>query len=256
MDLGRRYLDLLKRTLTGTIYAEEPARSGVPVEKYLEQFIGHYFANPYPHTCVPLARLDNVDHCVRTALADGIAGDLVETGVWRGGVTIYMRAMLDVLGDEERVVWAADSFEGLPRPDPTLYPKEAAAHDGPLLSGPLDNLAVSLEDVRKNFASYGLLDDRVKFLKGWFKDTLPDAPIERIAVLRLDGDYYESTRDPLLALYDKVTEGGFIIVDDYGEDDWTYCRQAIDEFRGARQIDAPIHVVDGQCVYWRKGGDR
>lgn len=256
MEAGRRYLDLLARTLTGTIYADEPTRGEEPLETYLARFVEHYFSRSFPHTCVPRVRLDNVDHCVRTALADGIEGDLVETGVWRGGVTIYMRAMLEALADPNRIVWAADSFEGLPRPDPLRYPKEAAAHDSALMKGPLKNLAVSLEEVKANFDRYGLLDDRVRFLKGWFCDTLPESPIERIAVLRLDGDYYESTRDPLNALYTRVTEGGFVIIDDYGEDEWTYCRQAVNEFRAAHAIDAPIHVVDGQCVYWRVGGDR
>lgn len=80
----------------------------------------------------------------------------------------------------------------------------------------------SLEEVQENFRRYNLLDDQVQFLKGWFCDTLPTAPIEKLAVLRLDGDLYESIMDGLNALYDKVSPGGFIIVDDYG--DFEPCR--------------------------------
>jgi O-methyltransferase len=85
-------------------------------------------------------------------------------------------------------------------------------------------LAVSLEQVKANFDRYGLLDDQVRFLKGWFRDTLPVAPIERLAVLRLDGDMYESPMDTLVNLYPKLSEGGYVIVDDYGA--IPACRQA------------------------------
>ena len=93
---------------------------------------------------------------------------------------------------------------------------------------------------------------RVRFLKGWFKDTLPAAPIDALSILRLDGDYYESTMDALTSLYDKVSVGGYIIVDDYGEDSWTYCRKAVDEFRRERGIEDPIHRVDSNCYYWKR----
>jgi len=76
-------------------------------------------------------------------------------------------------------------------------------------------LAVPLEEVQALFRRYDLLDAQVRFLKGWFKDTLAGAPIERLALLRLDGDLYESTMDALVPLYDKVSPGGFVIVDDY-----------------------------------------
>ena len=111
-------------------------------------------------------------------------------------------------------------------------------------------LAIPLEEVQENFRRYNLLDDQVQFLKGWFCDTLPTAPIEKLAVLRLDGDLYESTMDGLNALYDKVSPGGFIIVDDYG--DFEPCHRAITEFRQARNINDPIEVIDWAGAYWRK----
>jgi len=95
-----------------------------------------------------------------------------------------------------------------------------------------------------------LLDGQVRFLQGWFSETLPHAPIEKLAVLRLDGDMYESTMDVLRNLYDKVSEGGFIIVDDFGAVQG--CQTAILEFRANRKITDPIHPIDGYGVFWRK----
>ncbi len=115
-----------------------------------------------------------------------------------------------------------------------------------------DRFAATEEAVRTNFETFGLLDEQVRWLKGWFKDTLPGAPIERLAVMRLDGDYYESTMDALTSLYPKLSAGGYVIVDDYGEDDWTYCRRAVDEFRGAHGITDAMIEVDRRCWYWRR----
>ena len=101
------------------------------------------------------------------------------------------------------------------------------------------------------FKRYDLLDAQVRFLKGWFKDTLAAAPIERLAVLRLDGDLYESTMDALVPLYDKVSGGGFVIVDDYYS--CAPCGRAIDEFRATRGISTPLQKIDEQSVFWQKG---
>jgi hypothetical protein len=115
-----------------------------------------------------------------------------------------------------------------------------------------ENFAASLTDVKRNFAAYGLLDNQVKFLPGWFKDTLPRAPIAKLAVMRLDGDYYESTMDSLTNLYDKLSVGGYVIIDDYGQDAWTNCRQAVDEFRNRHGITDEKIKVDSSCYFWRR----
>src|SRR5262245_31896942 len=162
-------------------------------------------------TMVGEKRLDNLHACVEAVLRDGIPGDLIETGVWRGGSVILMRAILAAHGVTDRSVWVADSFAGLPKPDAGKYPADAGDRHWTY-----DELAVSLQQVRANFGRYGLLDDQVRFLPGWFKDTLPSAPIEKLAVARLDGDMYESTMDALEALYPKLEPGGFLIMDDYG----------------------------------------
>jgi hypothetical protein len=244
------YLDLLKRSLTHTIFATEPDIDDDEFRFTMDR-VDHY-VNTDAVSMIPLGRFDNLRFCIECILRDGVPGDLVEAGVWRGGAAIFMRGVLKAHGVVDRVVWAADSFEGLPEPDPELFPLEAQAQSGPVIQKAYHNLAVGLDEVKRNFAAYGLLDDQVKFLKGWFKDTLPGAPIAALSLIRLDGDFYESTRDGLNALYDRLSVGGFVILDDYGEDTWTYCRRAVDEFRAERHIQDPLIAVDSKCSYWRR----
>jgi O-methyltransferase len=113
-------------------------------------------------------------------------------------------------------------------------------------------LAASLDEVKSNFSRYGLLDERVHFLKGWFKDALPNAPIERLALLRLDGDMYSSTMDSLQSLYPRLSTGGYVIIDDY--DGIDACRKAVDDFRAEKRIETPITQIDRLGVYWKKLG--
>lgn len=200
---------------------------------------------PEAETMVGLRRLENVQSCMIDVLQSNVPGDFIETGVWRGGTTIFMRGVLKAFSVLDRCVWVADSFQGLPKPDADRYP---ADRDDPHWT--FRELAVSLEGVKANFERYGLLDDQVRFLQGWFRDTLPGAPISRLAVLRLDGDMYESTMDALTSLYDKVSPGGYVIIDDYGA--IPGCRSAVDDFRNAHTIDSPLIKVDWTGVYWRK----
>ncbi len=158
-------------------------------------------------------------------------GDFIETGVWRGGASIFMRAVLKAYRDTTRTVWVADSFQGLPKPDAKRYPADAGDRHWSY-----SELAVPLEVVKANFARYGLLDDQVRFLVGWFRDTLPPglARSGRFAVLRLDGDLYESTMDALTNLYPKLSVGGFAIIDDYGA--VPACKAAVEDFRAQQGI--------------------
>jgi O-methyltransferase len=197
-------------------------------------------------TMIGMQRLTSLQHCVETALADDIPGDLIECGVWRGGACILMRAVLAAYGDETRSVWLADSFQGVPRSDPEHY----QADKGIRAEFAAGILGVSEAEVRANFERYGLLDDQVRFLPGWFKDTLHDAPIERIAVLRLDGDLYESTIQALDALYPRLSPGGFCVIDDYRA--VNACEQAVTDYRTKHGISADIVDIDGSGVLWRK----
>jgi O-methyltransferase len=151
-----------------------------------------------------------------------------------------MKAVLDIHGSD-RTVWLADSFEGLPAPS---VPQD----EGYDLSA-MPYLTAGEQTVRENFRRFGFLDEKVRMLPGWFKDSLPSAPIEQIAVLRADADLYESTMDILDNLYAKVSRGGFVIIDDYHG--WEPCRRAVTEFRASRSISSPIVEIDGSGVYWR-----
>jgi hypothetical protein len=245
------YLDLLKRVLTDTVYAPEPDLEHSTPSQFIGDFVGHYIRGRAV-SMLPLVRFNNLHDCIRDVLEQEIPGDLIETGVWRGGATIFMRAALKAYGCTSRSVWVADSFVGLPEPDAEKYPLEAKAYHGVVQSKVMNHLAAGEDEVRRNFTNFGLLDDQVRFLKGWFKDTLPTAPIERLSILRLDGDHYESTMDALTALYNKVSPGGYVIVDDYGEQQWTYCQQAVDEFRTRLSITEPLVQVDSSCWFWRR----
>jgi len=245
------YLNLLKKVLTNTIHAKEPNHDDSSYARFIHDFVHHYIRGT-AYTMVPVKRLDNIEHCLKQIEERQIPGDLIETGVWRGGSAIFMRAFLKVYGIRNRRVWAADSFQGLPQPDPANSPVEAKAHATQLMVEEYKHFAVSLEEVKANFDRFGLLDDQVLFLRGWFKDTLPTAPIERLALLRLDADYYESTMDSLVNLYPRLSIGGYVIVDDYGEDQWTYCRQAVCDFRDKYGVDDELIKVDTKCYYWKR----
>jgi macrocin-O-methyltransferase TylF-like protien len=199
----------------------------------------------YAETMIGMKRLENIQFCVEQIMQDNVPGDLIETGVWRGGAVIFMKALLENAGIKNRVVWVADSFEGLPEPDEQKY--QADKGD---LHYTQSKLGISMEQVQKNFEKYGLMDDGVKFLKGWFKDTLPLAPIEQLALLRLDGDMYESTMDGLTNLYPKLSVGGFIIIDDWGA--IPACKQAVIDYRQKFDIVEEIKPIDWTGVYWRK----
>ena len=193
-------------------------------------------------TMIGRARMRNIRECVESVIADDIPGDLIETGVWRGGACIYMCGIL-AAHDEHREVWVADSFAGLPKPH---HPVDAGADWHTFGEG----LAVSLDEVRENFARYRLLDDRVHFAKGWFRDTLPALRDRTWAVIRLDGDMYESTRDGLTNLYAGLSPGGYLIVDDYP---WVpACKRAVDDFRAEHNISDRIETIEQQAVFWRK----
>jgi len=202
----------------------------------------------FAHTMVGRKRLDNIQNCLAAVKRDNIPGDVAETGAWRGGASIFMKGCLTTWGMKDRVVWVADSFEGLPVPS---LPQDAG-YDFSITRIPI--LAISLEEVQENFRRYDLLDEKVKFLKGWFRDTLHVAPIRQLAVLRLDGDLYESTMDALVALYGKVSPGGFIIVDDFN--DFEPCRRAVVEFRERHKINDPIETIDWSGAFWRKSGKK
>lgn len=265
-DLRERYLALLKsHLLRGSYRFPDPFAGSLkdrmyrPVQRALGRFGLQLMRAVDPidleqgldytadaETMIGMRRLENLQFCVTDVIRRGVPGDLLEAGVWRGGASIFMRAVLYAYGVTDRVVWLADSFQGVPKPNADSYP---ADEGDPCWR--LGALAVEAETVRANFKRYDLLDSQVRFLEGWFRETLPSAPIDRLAVIRLDGDLYESTMDTLRALYHKVSVGGYVIVDDYSNE-VLGCRQAVDDFRADHRVSAPIHAVDWTGVYWQR----
>jgi Macrocin-O-methyltransferase (TylF) len=276
--LRRRYLDLLKRTLVNLVYAEDAIRletvlrgglGGDPLarqrflrdvryerpEAYAEVVatkrdgsLDGFWAARLAHTMIGLSGLENLERCTHRVVVDGVAGDFLEAGVCHGGASIFLRALQVAYGEADRTTWLADSFAGVP---PPTHPVDRE-HGLDLTEERVPWLAAGMGAVRDNFETYDLLSDGVRFLPGLFADTLPDAPVERLAILRIDGDLYASTRDVLEALYDRVTDGGYVIVDDYGC--LEPCRLAVDEFVADRGLRVQIDQVDWTRVCWRKDG--
>lgn len=265
------YLDLLKKTLTASVYDEsawrvlEPGKldgvysriRGAAIRELGKKSLLLVRAQPYDQaqrengmdwpmvglTMVGHRRLENIRACIETVITDKVPGDFVECGVWRGGSSIFAKAVFKAWGVTDRKVWLADSFEGMPhleteadKVDPDFSAKRY--------------LAVSREDVESNFRRFDLLDDSVRFVKGWFSESLPTAPIQQIAILRLDGDHYSSTMDALNGLYGRLSKGGFIIIDDYHS--FAGCKAAVTEFRAAHGITSDMMRIDDLAVYWRE----
>ena len=264
------YLDLMKKTLTRALIAKgidrrtiqpdgpksrlihkfntmvrnyglEAVRLGKSsAEDYLES--GHSATNRIEdaETMLGTRQFDMMQRCIADVIEHDVPGDLLEAGVWRGGMTIFMRAALAAHQVKNRNVWVVDSFSGLPEIDKKRETFVWKSGD----------MAVSIEEVKANFARYGLLDGQVKFLKGFFSDTLPTAPIGKLAVLRVDADLYTSTVDVLQNLYSHLSPGGYAVFDDYHN--LADCRRAIDEFRSQQGISEEIVRIDQRAVYWRK----
>jgi len=275
-ELRDRYIDLLKQTLCASLYDESSwrrvegpmAQDGLALSARVKRKIvsalrrrGLILVRTVPYdaeirrqgldwplfgyTMTGRSRLDTLERLTNDILENDIPGDIVETGVWRGGSMMLVAALLKLRNATDRTIWLADSFEGMPKPtesDNTKSHKEDFSDR--------DYLSVSIDRVKSAFERFDLGGDNLRFLKGWFSDTLPSAPIGKIALLRLDGDLYESTRDALLPLYDKVAIGGYIIVDDYNS--WIGCKRAVDEFREDRGIESPIIRIDAHAVYWQR----
>jgi O-methyltransferase len=269
----RQYLDLLKKCLTRFLFPENyrpltpsgifgafyPIAKRILARRNLEivrrvhfdaqtRLDGSYLGAwpPEAETMIGVTRLDDIHHCIDEVLAQGVPGDFLEAGVWRGGAAIFMRAVLRAYHQTDRVVWLADSFQGLPAPQVERYHED----DGDNWTGHNDVFRIPLEQVKTNFARYDVLDDQVRFLAGWFKDTLPAAPIKRLAVLRLDCDMYSSTMDVLTNLYPKLSIGGYVIVDDYSL--LPRCKQAVDDFRVRFGIDEELQTGGWHSVFWRR----
>ena len=190
---------------------------------------------------VGLKRLDNLEMLFNHIEARKIPGDLIECGVWRGGASLFMRGLLKAHGITERTLHLVDSFDGLPKASTD------ADDDSWSVS---EVLKVPLESVQGAFERYGLLDNQVQFHKGYFRDSLPafrETFKGRIALLRMDGDMYESTTDILYNLVDLMSPGACIVVDD-----WLIpvCQRAVKDFFATHSIEPRIHEIDATAVFF------
>lgn len=258
-----RYLDLLKQVITGSLFVESSWLPIVQPKSSLKAAVIRFLGRrnfimlkvtpfntakreggeDWPLIGYSMAghkRIDNVRDLIASVVDENVEGDFVECGVWRGGSSMYAKAALNLLGSDKHV-WLCDSFEGMP------VQKDVDKVDPALAGHPI--LIADLPSVKGNFERFGLLDDKVHFVKGWFSESLPTAPIEKISILRLDGDYYSSTMDALQALYDKVSPGGYVIVDDYNA--FAGCKAAIHDFFAEKGINPELVTIDRIAVYWR-----
>lgn len=246
-EIRESYLQLVQATLTGIIYEDSPlaidASSSLVYDPTIREHGWDWPSKAF--TMIGVKRLLNFRNLIENVIALHVPGDIVETGVWRGGACILARAVLKTYGITDRKVVLCDSFCGLPAPDAINYPADASAtfHEYPELS-------VSIEQVKENFKRFSLLDDQVVFVEGLFKDTMPNLKLEAISVLRLDGDMYESTIDPLRYLYDRIPIGGWVIIDDY--EVVPACKEAVHTFFAERSFDPELIPIDGVGRYFRK----
>ena len=240
-----RYLKLTQEVLINSVYQDRATDPwSQPVFDALKRDRGLDWPQQ-AMTMIGRVRLRSLRECCELVLRELVPGDFVETGIWRGGACIMMAAVLAAYGETDRTVWGFDSFQGLPPPNEVEYPKDRGdqLHRFP-------QLAVSIECVVENFRRMGLWSEQVRLVKGWFKDTVPAAKVEKIAVLRLDGDLYESTIQVLEGFYPKLSPGGFCIIDDYGA--MLSCRAAVEDYRRDHGVMEPIVNIDGKGVFWRK----
>ncbi len=244
-EARREYLDLLQAWLTGSLW-HDGACAPFTAPDYDAARREHGLDWPTQAlTMIGVKRLANLRQLTQAIIAAKVPGDLIETGVWRGGACILMRAILFAHGVTDKRVWVADSFAGLPPGDPAKYPLDADSD-----FHTYEQLAIPLNQVQENFRTLGFFDEQTVFLPGWFRDTLPGAPIDRLALIRLDGDMYESTIDALDALYPRLAPGGFVIIDDYHV--VAACRAAVHDYCDQHGMHPEITEIDGVGVFWRK----
>lgn len=196
-------------------------------------------------TMIGLRRLDNIRDLLKAIILNNVEGDYVETGVWRGGASIFARAVIAAYGEQRgRVSYVCDSFSGLPPGDRNLDAGDKNWDKTNYLEVPYDIVA-------NNFVKYGLLDENVVFVKGLFRDSLGplSSKIKTLSIMRLDGDMYESTVDVLYRLYDKLSIGGYVIMDDWFG---FPARSACEDFFKAHGIDPEITAIDDLAVFWKK----
>lgn len=236
------YIDLIKRSITNYLYlggAASPEQFHSVVHYDVGQASWKLDPLSRPITLLSRAQLDLVEQSVLSVTQRGVPGDFIEAGTWRGGVIILMRALMNAHGISGRRIFAADSFAGIP--------KNTRAVGDPVDAW-RDRWVASLEEVQQNIARFGLLDDNITFVPGFFADTLKGLADRKFALMRLDSDSYDSVEESLVYLYPLLSSGGIIIIDDWH---LVGCQQAVLNYRGRHGVAEDLKVHDGNA-YWMK----
>jgi O-methyltransferase len=201
-----------------------------------------------PFTMTSLERLVALSRAVDHIVTNNIEGDIVECGVWRGGSMMMIATKLIQLKNDSRDLYLFDTFEGMSAPGYEDVSAVDNLNAQKLLDGS-DKMAgnnvwcySSLDEVKLNLQKTNYSPHKLFFVKGKVEDTLPHPSIGKIALLRLDTDWYESTRHELEILFDKVVTGGVLIIDDYGH--WSGSKKAVDEFIEKRKLNIFLNRID------------
>lgn len=251
-------LEFIKRVLTDTLYDEEIRNNFfenkvIPSQKEIKRILSNQVDKQreegldWPvraHTMIGIKRINSLHSCLDYVRENNIDGDFIETGVWRGGASIFMKYYNEYY-KMNRKVFVADSFRGLPKPNVDKYPEDINDEHHKI-----NYLSVSLDEVKNNFRLYDVLDDNVVFLEGWFDVTLKDnSMLKNLSILRFDGDMYGSTIDVLSNLYSKISKNGFLIIDDFCLPN---CAKAVMDFRKSNNIQNDIEIIDKCGIFWNK----
>jgi len=246
------YLELLKGWIIGSAYGsvEKSVRPGfhpTTREYNSERRLNGFDWPLFGVSMVGMRRLENVQNLLFSVFSKNVPGDFVETGVWRGGTCIFARAVMRAKGQQHRKVYVSDSFAGLPPGNPVFG-------KGDMNWEKMDYLPTSPDQVALHFSMFNVLDSGVMFVQGYFNDSMPTlrSHLQRfdssISILRLDGDMYQSTIDVIYRLYDLVSIGGYVIVDDWG----LPARKACEDFFNHHDHHPTIVPIDRLSVYWMK----
>ena len=236
------YIDLLKRSITNYLYLG----GDKPIEDF--RCVSHYDLATstwkierlsQPLTLLNKDQLDLIEKAILSIEERRVPGDFIEAGIWRGGAIILMRALIDAYSLDGRRVFAADSFAGIP--------KNVRAVNDPVDEWN-DRWVASLDEVQRSIDRFGLLDEKVLFVVGFFEDSLKHLAGERFSLVRLDSDSYDSVETSLEHLYPITSKGGIVIIDDWH---LPGCKMAVLDYRERYGITDQIQEY-GANAYWVK----
>ncbi len=238
------------------IVAREPAKPDYPID--FSEKRTHTIKRVSPYTMTSPERISALIDSVTYIVENDIPGDIVECGVWRGGSIMAVLNTLLELGDTQRTIYLYDTFQGMTPPssrDVNLAGEAAESLFDRSQKRPSTEVDIwcwaDIEDVTRNVASTGYPVEMLRFVEGDVLETMPETAPDKISLLRLDTDWYESTRHELVHLYPRLSRSGVLILDDYGH--WKGSRAAVDEYFDAQDYKPLLHRIDysGRCLVKR-----